>query len=172
MSFTDTCTGAGTDTCTGGVGAGGAVAGEVAVGAPDGDRIEVGGIHVETVDRRRKCRADGTRTAAEIHDDRPPPTRGFGALRGPPAGDDHGLVGQELGTAAGDEDAGIHGDSQAVELGPAHDVFEWQPGDAAVDHGGELGRVPGGGQEQFRLVLGEDATGGAESCDGSGFVRG
>jgi hypothetical protein len=70
-----------------------------------------------------------------------------------------------FGPAAWDEDAGVEEDAEAAEVCVADDVFDGQPGDALLDHMGELGVVAGRGDQQVRLVLGEDAAGGAEGAD-------
>src|SRR5664280_1952087 len=54
---------------------------------------------------------------------------------------------------------------QAAELRPAEDVFEGQAGGSPVDHGGEIGSRPCRGDEQPRLVLGEDTAGGPKPGD-------
>lgn len=68
----------------------------------------------------------------------------------------------------GYEDAGIHGVAAAVELRPAQDVFEGQPGGAALDEGGQSVRGGGGLVEEAGLVLGEDTAGATEGDDGGG----
>lgn len=70
-----------------------------------------------------------------------------------------------FGSASWDEDAGVDEDAQAAEVCVADDVFDGQPGDALLDQVGEFGVVAGCGDQQVRLVLGEDAAGGAEGAD-------
>lgn len=96
--------------------------------------------------RRGERGAEGAGAAAQVDDDRSG------------TGEGGGLPDQELGAAAGYEDAGADGDPQAVELGPAEDVFQGKPGDPPFDHGGDRGGTGGGGEDQFRLVLGEYAA--------------
>ena len=83
----------------------------------------------------------------------------------PGGGSGDGLVDQEFGATAGYEDSGIHRYPQAVELRPAEDVLEGQAGDPAVDHRGEVRRGRGRGDEQPRLLLGEDASGRTQPGD-------
>jgi hypothetical protein len=77
-----------------------------------------------------------------------------------------GPADQELGAAARYEDAGIHRDPQAAELGPAENVLERLAGGPPIHHGGQGGRCPRRGDEQLRLVLGEDTARGPEPGDG------
>jgi len=125
--------------------------GDVAPGASHRSGVDVRGVQLDPVhgpsgrDQRHTYRA---RAAAQVNDDRP-----WRHERG-------GLAGEELGAAAGHEHSGVHGDPQAAELRPAKDVFQRQAGDSSVHHGGQVGRRPCGGDEQPRLVLGEDAAGG------------
>lgn len=65
--------------------------------------------------RRGERGAEGSGAAAQVDDDRSG------------TGEGGGLPDQELGAAAGYEDAGADGDPQAVELGPAEDVFQGSP---------------------------------------------
>ncbi len=73
-------------------------------------------------------------------------------------GEGGGLGDEELGAAARHEHPGVDGDPQTAEFGPADDVFQGQAARPALDHGGDLGRGPGGGEDQLRLVLGEDTA--------------
>lgn len=59
-----------------------------------------------------------------------------------------------------------------MEPGPAEDVFEGQSRDAPVHHGGGLVRGAGGGEDQLRLVLGEDTARGTERGDNGISKRG
>ncbi len=86
------------------------------------------------------------------------------------ADEGHGLADEELGPAAGHEDAGVHGYPQAAELRPADDMLEWQAAGAPVHHRGEVGLGPCRRDEQPRLVLGEDTAGGAELGDDDGSM--
>jgi hypothetical protein len=70
-----------------------------------------------------------------------------------------------LRTPARHEHTGVQQDPETTEVREAYDVFERQPGDALLDHVGEFGVVAGRGDQQVRLVLGEDAAGGAEGAD-------
>src|SRR5437660_804418 len=60
-------------------------------------------------------------------------------------------------------------DAQAAELRPAKNVFQRLTGGAANHPRVQLGRRPRGGDEQPRLVLGEDAAGRAQPIDDPGF---
>ncbi|EKX68390.1 hypothetical protein STRIP9103_00459, partial [Streptomyces ipomoeae 91-03] len=143
-----------------------AVRHEVAAGTAHRRRVDVGGVQFDLA----ALVAEGggqrgphrTRATAQVDDD--------GGL----GNGGHGLPDKELGTAAGDEHPGFDGDAQPRELGPAEDEFEGQTRDAPVDHGGGLVRGTGGGEDQLRLVLGEDAAGGAQCRDdgGGGEKRG
>ena len=134
--------------------------GDVAAGAPDRDRIEVGGVQLDLAEGRGERHTERPRATAQVHDDGP------GLSGGRLAGEGNGLADQELGAAAGHEDAGVHGDPQAAELRPAEDVLERLAGGPPVQHGGQGGRCPRRGDEQPRLVLGEDAARGPEPGDG------
>jgi hypothetical protein len=79
-----------------------------------------------------------------------------------------GLVDEEFGATAGDEDAGVHGYPETAELRPAENVLERQASRPPVHHRSEFGRCPGGGEEQLRLVFGEDTASGAKSADDNG----
>jgi hypothetical protein len=133
-----------------------AVRGDVAAGAVDRRRVDVGGMEFGAVERRGQGGTHRAGAAAQVDDDRGAGDGGEGPLD------------EELGAAAGDEHAGFHGDTQARELGPAEDEFEGQTRDTPVDHGGGLVRGAGGGEDQLRLVLGEDAAGGAKCRDDRG----
>jgi len=84
------------------------------------------------------------------------------------AGQVGGLADEELGAVAGHEDSRVHGYPQPAELGPADDVFDGHPGGSPVHHGGEVGGRLCRGDEQPRLVLGEDAAGRPEPADDDG----
>ncbi len=108
------------------------------------------------------------RAAAQVDDDR----ADWADPADPVCGERRdGLVDEEFGAAARHEDAGLHGDAQAAELGPAQDVFEGQPVGPSPHHVSEFVGRTGGGYEEFRLVLGEDAPGGAERGDDGGGKR-
>lgn len=106
--------------------------------------------------RRSDSEADGTCAAAEVNNDRSQ------------SGGRSGLLDEELGPAARDEDAGIYGDAQAAELCPAEDVLERKAGHSSVNHVVEVGWCSCGRDEQLGLVLGEDAAGSAELVDDVG----
>jgi hypothetical protein len=97
--------------------------------------------------------AEGAGAAAEVYDGRAW------------WGEQQSLRDQVLRTPAWHEHAWVEQDPQAAEVCVADDVFERQPGDALLNHVGELGVVAGRGDQQVRLVLGEDAAGGAEGAD-------
>ena len=90
-------------------------------------RVDVSGVQFGLPQARDHRGADGARAAAQVNDDRPRPGRGLARLAGL-AGEGDGLADEELGAAARDEDAGVDGDPQAAELGPADDVLERQAG--------------------------------------------
>jgi hypothetical protein len=66
------------------------------------------------------------------------------------------------------ENSFVEQDPQSAELREADHVLDRQPGDALLDHAGELGVVVCCGDQQVRFVLGEDAAGGAEGADDGG----
>lgn len=121
--------------------------------APHRGGIDIGGVQLDAGKRGGERRAHRAGAAAQVHDD--------GGL----GGERDGLFDQELGASAGHEDTGFHGYAKAPELGPAQDVFEGQARDAAVHHHGEFGGRTSGGEDQTRLVLGEDTARGAERGD-------
>ena len=82
-----------------------------------------------------------------------------------------GWADQELGAAAGHEDAGVHGDPQAAELRPAEHVLQGLAGGPPVHHGRQVGKRGGPGHEQLRFVLGEDAAGRPKPGDHDGFGK-
>lgn len=126
---------------------------DIAAGAAHRGRVDVRGVQFGPAEGRGQRGADRTRAAAQVDDD------------GRVARERDGLLDEEFGTAARHEDAGVEGDAQTVELRPAEDVFEGQSRDAPVHHRGGLVRGTGGGEDQLRLVLGEDTAGGAERGD-------
>ena len=134
----------------------GADRGEVAAGAGHRGGVDVGGVQLGGVQGGGERGAHRAGTAAQVDDHR--------ARRGEP----NSLADQELGAAAGHEDAGIHGYPQAAEVRPADDLFQRQAGCPPVHHGGELRRRGGRGDEQLRLVLGEHAPGGPQPGDDGG----
>lgn len=121
--------------------------------APHRGGIDIGGVQLNAGKRGGERRTHRTGATAQVHDD--------GGL----GGERDGLLDQELRSAAGHEDAGFHCYAQTSELGPAQDVFEGQARDPAVHHHGEFGGCACGGEDQSRLVLGEDTTCGAERGD-------
>ncbi len=129
---------------------------DVAPGAPHGGGFDVAGVQFGGVGRGGEGGAERSGAAAEVDDD------------GPGGREGGGLHHEELRTAAGHEDAGVHGVPASAELGPAQRVFERQPGGAARDERGQDGGGRGGLVQQPGLVLGEDAAGAAEGEDGGG----
>ena len=77
-------------------------------------------------------------------------------------GDGDRVSDEELRASSGDEDTRIHHDPHAAELRPSDDVFDGLAGGSSLDHGREVGRRAGGGDEQPRFVLGEDTAGGTQ----------
>jgi hypothetical protein len=152
--------------------------GDVAAGARHRRGVDVGRVQLHPAQGRGERGAHRARAAAQVDDDgprpggyRPPWAHPGPRWPGPPregggrADERDRLFDEELGPAAGHEDAGVNGYLQATELRPAEDVLERQARGAAVDHSGEVRRGPGRRDEQLRLVLGEDAAGGAEPGD-------
>jgi hypothetical protein len=78
------------------------------------------------------------------------------------AGQTGGPPNKEFGALAGHEHPFVDGDPQPTELDPTEYVLEGYAGDPTSDHGREIGRGRGGGDQQPSLVLGKDATGGAQ----------
>ena len=145
--------------------------GDVAAGAPHRGGVDVDGVQLDPVQGRDQRGAHRARAAAQVDDDGSWPGEDLAGVAGGTAGEG-GLADEELGAAAGYEDPGVHGDPQAAELRPAEDVFEGQAGDPPVHHGGEVGRRPRRGDEQPRLVLGEDTAGGPKPGDDGGSGAG
>jgi hypothetical protein len=141
--------------------------GEVAAGAPHRSRVDVDGVQLDPVQGRDQRCAHRARAAAQVNDDSSWPGEGL-AGAGSLAGQGGGLVDEELGAAAGYEDSGVHGYPQAAELRPAEDVFERQASGSPVHHGGEVDPRPCRGDEQLRLILGEDTAGGPKPGDDDG----
>ena len=69
---------------------------DIAAGAAHGGRVDVGGVQFGPAEGRGQRGADRAGTAAQVHDD------GRRGARG------HSQLDEELGTAAGDEDTGLH----------------------------------------------------------------
>ena len=130
--------------------------GDVAAGAPYGGGVDVDGVQLDGFHYGGQRSAYRARTATQVDDDRPCRSERYG------------LVDQELGAPARYEDPGVHRYPLAAELRPAQYVFQRQPGDSPVHHLDQAGRRTGGGDEQPRLVFGEDTSGGAESGDDRG----
>ncbi len=148
--------------------------GDIAAGAAHGGRVDVRRVQLRPAESGRQGRADRARAAAQVHDDGLPgsgsgpgfgPGLGLGPCRG------QGLFYEELGAPAGYEDTRFHGDPQAAELRPPDDELEGQPGCPAFDQRGDVTRGRRGGDDQFCLVLGEDASGGPE-CGHHGVTGG
>jgi len=129
-------------------------------------------MQLDRAERLGQRRAHRARAAAQVDDDNRARRGGVlpgGVLpggRGGPAGEGGGPADQELGAAARYEDAGVHRYPQAAELRPAEDVLERLAGGPLVHHGGQGSRCPRRGDEQPRLVFGEDAARGPEPGDG------
>ncbi len=126
---------------------------DVPPGAAHGGRVDVGRVHLRPVHGRGQRGGDRARAAAQVEDD----------VAG--TGESSGLPDEELGAPPRDEHAGGHGDPQAAELRPAEDQLERQARGAAVHHGIELVRRPGGGHEQPGFSFGEHAAGRPEPAD-------
>lgn len=136
---------------------------QIAAGPADGDRVDVGGVHLGAAPRGGQCRGRRARAAAQVDDGRDG-ARGVGEQV---AGEGE----QELGAAPGHEDTGPDRDPQPRELGPADDVFQRMPGGPQRHQPVECGEAvapAGGGRlgQQGRLLLGEDAAGGAQADGG------
>lgn len=129
---------------------------DVAPGAAHGGGFDVAGVQFGRVRRGGEGDAERAGAAAEVDDD------------GPAGCEGRGLRDQELRTAAGHEDARVHGEAATVEVRPAQDVFERQSGGAALDEEGQFVGGGGGLVEETGLVLGEDTAGAAEGDDGGG----
>jgi hypothetical protein len=158
---------------------------DVSPSAAGRGRVDIDGVQLDVAQRCRERGADRAGAAAQVHHhDRPRPgLTGFlagagvwgagwlGGVRPGPArfraDEGHSVAHQELGSAAGNEHARVHGDTQAAELRPADDVLKRQAGHSLVYHLGQAGRRPGRADEQPRLVLGEDAAGRPEPGDDS-----
>jgi hypothetical protein len=126
--------------------------------------IDVGGVQLDPAQGGGQRGAHRARAAAQVDDDGRP----FGILPGGhrgPAGEVGGLPDQELAAAARYEDPRIQGYPQPAELRPAQDVLEGLAGRPLVHHGGQDVRRLGRGDEQPRLVLGEDTARVAEPAD-------
>ena len=67
----------------------------------------------------------------------------------------HSLPDQEFGAAAGNEDAGVEFNPQAVEFCPAQNVLQGVAGNAPLHEGGHISRTPCGSHEKPRLLLGK-----------------
>jgi hypothetical protein len=127
---------------------------DVAPGALDGGRVDVGGVEfclfpappapTQTGGRGEAKRAGA---AAQVCYQR---TGRCQRYRGP-----H----EELAAAAGHEHAWVDVYAQAAELRPADDLLERQPRRALTDHRVQLGRRVRGVGEQPGLVFGEHAPG-------------
>ncbi|CAM5743094.1 hypothetical protein SALBM311S_00303 [Streptomyces alboniger] len=128
---------------------------DIAAGTTHRRRFDVGRVQFDGAERGGQRGTDRARTTAQVHDD--------GRVR------DVGErpLDEELGTATGHEDAGFHRDAQSAELCPSQDEFERQAGHPAVHQVGQFVRGAGGGQDQLRLVLGEDTTGAPQCGNGT-----
>jgi hypothetical protein len=110
-------------------------------------------VQLDPGDRRSHRGRDRPGSAAQVDDHR----------SGPGAGDR--LLGERFRAPAGHEDAGSHPDAQPAELRPPEHLLQRLPGHPAGDQPGERTGLVGRRQQQGRLVLGEDASRGAESGD-------
>ena len=133
--------------------------GDVTAGAPHRGRVDVDCVQLDPgggPGGRGQCGADRARAATQVNDNGTWPGQGGG------------LVDEELGAAARDEDTGVHGDPQAAELRPAEEVFEGHAGGSPIHHGGDVVRGAGCADEQPRFVLGEDTAGRPKPGDDDG----
>jgi hypothetical protein len=141
---------------------------DVPPGARHLGRVDVDGMQFDRAEGRGQCGAYRPRAAAQVDNDRPravggPPGAGGAGARG-------GLLDEELAAAARNEDAGAHGYPQPAELGPPNHLLDRQAGGAPVHHDVELGWGRSRAAQQPRLILGEDAAGGAEPADDNGLL--
>lgn len=135
---------------------------DIAPGAPDGGRVEVGGVQFRRAPPR------------------PAQSRGGGQAERAGAAaqvDNHRVVGrerdrgldEELASAPGDEHAGVHEDAQTAEIRPADDLLERQAGGALRDHRVQFGGRVRGVCEQPGLLFGEHASGSPQPRDDAGI---
>jgi hypothetical protein len=122
-------------------------------GAAHGDGVDVRGVQFDRTvpdvgESLQESGPDRPRAAAEVDDH-------TGARRG-----GQRLVDEELAAVTRHEDR------------PAEHVLERLAGHPTADQDRQLGRRPGLGPQQARLVLGEDAAGGAKGGDEIGGRRG
>ena len=129
---------------------------QVAAGAGDRGRVELGGVHLGARHQRRDRGPDGAGAAAQVEDHG----------RGP--GQGRGRTGEELGPAPRHEHARSDRDPQPAEARPADHHLQRQAGGPVRDHPLELVGRAGGLGQQGRLVLGEHAPGGAQPLDEAG----
>ena len=118
---------------------------DVAPGALNGGRVDVGGVEFRVGQTGGRGEAKRAGAAAQVCYQR---TSRCQRYRGP-----H----EELAAAAGHEHAWVDVYAQAAELRPADDLLERQPRRALTDHRVQLGRRVRGVGEQPGLVFGEHA---------------
>ncbi len=126
---------------------------EVRPGAANGCRLDVGREHFEPGLAREQGCGHRARPAAHV--------------------DDHhagrcervGLLHEQFGAPARDEDSGLDDDAQTAERGPADDDLEGFARDPPLDQGFELVRGRGGVNEHPRLVFSEDGARRAQPID-------
>jgi len=128
----------------------------VSAGATHGGWVDVGGVHLDPRHRGEQRGPHGTRAATQVEHHRAR------------FGERDGVVGEELGAAARHEHPGVDLDPQATEFRPADQVFQRQPGGPLADQGVKFRECRGRGDQQPRLVLGEDTTGGTKPGDNDG----
>jgi hypothetical protein len=139
--------------------------GEISPSALHRGRLDVSGMQFDLAVRAQPGGyrdADGTRTAAQVHD-QPRTVRKSRLTRCRDR-----LADQELAAAPRNEDAGPDGDAQAAKFSPADNVLERQPGHTALHHVLELISRRRCCDEQISLILGKDAACRPEPADNRG----
>jgi hypothetical protein len=123
---------------------------QVPPGAADRGGVDVGGMQVGDVQDGGQCRTHRPGAAAEVHDD------------GPGRREGDRLAHQQLRAPAGHEHSRLDGDPQPAELRPAQEVLQGEARDPLLDQRGEGAGGARRVRQEARLVLGEDAPGGAQ----------
>jgi hypothetical protein len=98
----------------------------VSTGTPNSRRFNVGGMQFHPRCLMNDGRSHCSGPATEVNDN-------GGRLPGPLRQQRQGLTDQQLGTAAGDEDTGLHQNSAAGKFRPAQDEFQGDACHTALD---------------------------------------